>query len=101
VNDARHLVDFLAGAVALTYLVAGSWFLRFWRKTRDRLFLSFALAFWLLTLNQVLVSLLGENDERSGYAYVLRVAGFLLILLAIVDKNVSGRRGSAKQDSAG
>ena len=88
----RHLVDFLAGAVALTYLVSGAYFLRFWRKTGDRLFLSFAVAFWLFTLNQVLVSLLGELDERSGYAYVLRVLGFVLLLFAIVDKNVFIRK---------
>jgi hypothetical protein len=88
------MLDFLSGAVALAYLVAGVYFLRFRRITRDRLFLSFALAFWLLALNQAIVALLGANDERTGYAYLLRVLGFGLILAAIVRKNLSRRRGS-------
>ena len=83
------LLDFLSGAAALAYLVAGMYFLRFWRVTRDRLFLSFAFAFWLLALNQAIATLLGATDERTGYTYLLRVLGFGLILCAIVRKNVS------------
>ena len=88
------LIHFLAGAVACAYAIAGGYFLRFWARTRDRLFLSFSWAFFLLALNQALVTLLGDLDERVGYAYVLRVVGFLLILVAIVQKNVTsgGRR---------
>ncbi len=82
------MIEFLAGAVTLAYVVSGAYFLRFWRKTRDRLFLNFAFAFWLLAINQTVVSTLGAADERSGYAYILRVLGFTLILLAIVDKNL-------------
>lgn len=82
------VIDFLSGAAALSYLLAGAYFLRFWKRTRDGLFLSFALAFWLLSLNQTLVSVLGVEDERTGYAYVLRVVGFGIILHAIIRKNV-------------
>jgi len=85
------IIEFLSGAVALAYFLAGVYFLRFWRKTRDPLFMSFALAFWLLTVNQTIVSLLGVLDERTGYVYVLRVVGFLLILHAIVRKNLVRR----------
>jgi hypothetical protein len=86
------LIDFLSGAAALAYMVAGVYFLRFWRRTRDGLFLSFAMAFWLLSLNQTIVSILGVADERTGYSYVLRVLGFACILYAIVRKNTSGKR---------
>ena len=86
------LVDFLAGAVTLGYLVAAGFFLRFWRRTSDRLFLAFAAAFALLSLNQALAAFLGAGDELTPYTYVLRVLGFVLILCAIVDKNVSIRR---------
>ena len=89
--NGSSLIDFLSGAVALAYLVAGVYFLRFWRKTRDHLFLSFALAFWLLTLNQALAAAFGAGDERTGWTYLLRVIGFLLILAAIVHKNLSRR----------
>src|SRR5262245_60048104 len=37
---------------------AGLFFFRFWRDTRDRLFLLFGTAFWLLSLTWVLLALL-------------------------------------------
>jgi hypothetical protein len=86
------VIEFLSGAVTFGFVVAGLFFLRFWRRTRDRLFLAFATAFMLLALNQALAQWLGAADERVGYTYVLRVIGFLLILAAIVDKNVHRRR---------
>jgi hypothetical protein len=89
------VIDFLAGAVTLGYAVAAVFFLRFWRKTADRLFMSFGLAFVLLAVNQVLAAILEAGDERTPYVYSLRVLGFLLILWAIVDKNLSGRRKDA------
>jgi peptidoglycan/LPS O-acetylase OafA/YrhL len=85
----QTLTDFLGGAVSLAYLVAGLHFLRFWRKTGDRLFLHFAIAFGLFMLNQVVVSLSLAPTDQTRYAYVLRVIGFLLILVAIVGKNTS------------
>ena len=53
-----------------------------------------AVAFALLAINQLLATFLGAGDELTPYTYVLRVLGFLLILLAIVDKNVFNRRGT-------
>lgn len=85
------VADFLAGALTAGFLVAGLLFLRFWRRTHDRLFLAFAAAFTLLALNQLIAALLGAGDERTPYTYALRVLGFVLILFAIVDKNVAAR----------
>ncbi|MGH8670110.1 MAG: DUF5985 family protein [Burkholderiales bacterium] len=82
------MIDFLAGATALGYALATVFFLRFWRATRDRLFLAFATAFALLAANQVLAALIEAGDERTPFVYSLRVLGFLLILAAIVDKNL-------------
>ena len=86
------MIDFLSGAVTLAYILASTYFVHFWRRTADRLFLAFALAFALLALNQLAVFVMGVDDERYNYAYVLRVLGFVLILLAIVDKNVFARK---------
>ena len=72
--------------------VAAVFFLRFWRKTRDRLFLAFGVAFGLLSANQMLATAIGAGDENVVFAYILRVLGFVLILAAIVDKNLSTRR---------
>lgn len=88
------MIDFLAGAVTLAHIVSAVYFLRFWRRTADRLFLSFALAFGLLALNQIAVAVFGAADERTNYAYILRVLGFVIILVAIVDKNLFALRKS-------
>ncbi len=85
------MIEFMSGAVTMGYLVAAGFFARFWRQTADRLFLAFAAAFVLLALNQGLAQWIGAADERVGYTYLLRVLGFVLILAAIVDKNL--RRG--------
>jgi hypothetical protein len=86
------MIDFLAGAVTLGYLVAAGFFLCFWRKTADRLFLAFAAAFALFALNQGLGFALTVVSEPWSLIYALRVLGFIVILVAIVDKNFhSGR----------
>jgi uncharacterized membrane protein YidH (DUF202 family) len=86
------MIEFLSGAVTFAYVVAAMYFMQFWQRTSDRLFLAFAIAFALLALNQLTVFVLGVDDERYNYAYILRVLGFVLILLAILDKNFVSRR---------
>ena len=86
------LINYLAGAVTLGFLVSAMFFMRFWRRTGDRLFLAFGAAFALLALNQGLAAFLGASDELTPFTYILRVLGFILILCAIVDKNISIRR---------
>jgi len=81
------MIEFLSGAVTLGFLVAAGFFFSFWRKTADRLFLAFAVAFLLFALNQALGSVLTVVLEPSSLIYGLRVLGFVLILAAIVDKN--------------
>ena len=78
---------FFSGVVAAGFLVSGLFFLRFWRRTRDGLFISFALAFWLLGLGQTLVALTDIPVEERSWIYLIRLAAFLLILFAIFRKN--------------
>ena len=78
---------FISGAVAAGFFVSGLFFLRFWRRTRDALFISFALAFWLLGLGQALVALTDIPVEERSWIYLIRLAAFSLILLAIFRKN--------------
>ena len=85
------MIDFLAGAVTLAYFIASLHFVHFWRRTSDRLFLAFGAAFALLALNQFAIFALAIADERGSHAYVLRVLAFVLILLAVADKNFSRR----------
>jgi hypothetical protein len=82
------MIEFLSGAVTLGYLVAAAFFFSFWRKTSDRLFLAFGAAFILFALNQLLGHALTVVSEPTSLIYVLRILGFALIIVAIVDKNV-------------
>lgn len=85
------MYDFISGMVTMGFVIGGVFFLRFWVKTRESLFGVFALAFWLLALNQGLPLLYGFQREEQSWVYLLRVAGFSLIILSIVQKNM-GRR---------
>lgn len=81
------LYDFLSGAVAFGFLVCGLFFIRYWSRSRDELFLSFALAFGLLGTGQAILALANIPTEERGSLYLFRLAAFLLILLAIYRKN--------------
>ena len=83
------LYDFLSGAVSLGFIVCALFFLRFWRRTRDALFMAFALAFSLLGLGQAILALANIPTEERGSIYLIRLAAFALILIAIVRKNRS------------
>lgn len=83
------LFDFLSGAITLGFLVAGLFFLRFWRKTRDGLFLAFAMSFALLGVGQAVQALANIPQEERSYIYIIRLAAFTLILIAIFRKNRS------------
>lgn len=85
------LFDFLSGAIAFGFLVAGLFFLRFWRKTGDGLFLAFAVAFALLGSGQAIQALANIPQEERGYIFLIRLVAFTLILVAIIRKNRSDR----------
>jgi hypothetical protein len=78
---------FLMGAIAMAWGVAALFFLKFWRETRDRLFLIFAVAFGLLGAARVIMAALEEPQDEHSNLYWLRLAAYLLILIAIIDKN--------------
>jgi len=83
---------FLAGAITMASLIVGLLFLRFFRKSRDRLFAIFAVAFWVLSLHWIGLAIAQPNDETRHYFYLFRLAAFLLILWAIIDKNRASRK---------
>lgn len=84
--------EFSAGLITMGYLIAGLFFFRFWRQTGDQLFVTFGCAFLLFSLNQALVTLSGLPHEESSWLYLLRLAGFGLIIVAVVRKNTHTSR---------
>ena len=84
-------MQFIAGAITMGHAIAGLFFLRFWVRARDKLFLSFAVAFWLMALNQALLVLSTDPREEHVWIYLIRLAAFIMIIFAILRKNIGPR----------
>jgi hypothetical protein len=80
--------DFLSGMITMGFLVSAAFFLRFWTRTKDKLFATFALAFFLLALSQALTSVLNLPLEERSWIYLLRFGAFSLLIVAILRKNL-------------
>lgn len=81
------LFGFLSGAVTMGFFIAGLFFFRFLKKTGDSLFLAFGLAFFLLGIGQAILAFADVPDEYRSWLYLIRLAAFMLILIAIWRKN--------------
>jgi hypothetical protein len=79
--------SFLLGIIVTCSLTAGMFFLKFWRRTRDPLFLAFSLAFTIEGLNRTAILFLDHPNEGSPAIYLVRLFAFLIILAAILWKN--------------
>jgi peptidoglycan/LPS O-acetylase OafA/YrhL len=86
-SNASVLNLLVSGAITMGYVVAALFFLRFWRQSRDRLFLLFSAAFLVLAGQRLALALTTQNNESPLFLYVVRLFAFLLILVAIIDKN--------------
>ena len=80
-------VPFFYGAVAMGCVIVGIFFLRFWQRSRDRLFLRFATAFWILACSYSLLGLVAFATEFRVYVFVVRLLAFSTILYGIIEKN--------------
>lgn len=84
---------FFAGAACMGFFAIVLFFLRFWRSTRDPLFLFFAAAFFLMLMERLVRSTFSLTNDWAPAVYLLRLAAFVLILVAIYFKNRNGRDG--------
>jgi hypothetical protein len=78
--------EMLIGAIALGSFVAGLFFFRYWRSTRDTFFLFFSLSFWIEAANRIAFGLLFASEFEPVF-YLLRVLAYGLIVVAILQKN--------------
>lgn len=85
------LVIALTGAVAMAFLIAALFFLRFWVRTRDVFFALFAAAFAIYGVSQFALGW-GRTSEFEPLFYIPRVLTFALIVLAVAFKNRVGQR---------
>jgi len=78
---------FLLGIIVTASLVASAYFFKFWRQTRDPLFLGFSAAFLIEGINRSCFLFVESPESGSVTLYTVRLASYLLILLAIANKN--------------
>lgn len=79
--------QFLDGAATISQLVIALFFVRFWKRTSDRLFLFFAGAFVFLMIERIVRAVMAAQTEWAPYIYTIRLVAFVLIIVAVVDKN--------------
>jgi len=79
---------FLSGMTAAGFLIAALFFFKFWRRTRDSLFANFGISFILFALGQAGSLVFDAPHDDKTWIYLLRLAGFILLLIAIVGKNL-------------
>jgi hypothetical protein len=80
---------FLSGAIMMALWTIGFFFFRFWKRTRDRFFFTFATAFWVMAVERIVLALVDPAHEMRPFIYMIRLVAFMLIIVAIVDKNRS------------
>ena len=79
--------EMVIGGIGTASFIAGIFFLRFWKASRDRFFLLFATAFWLEGAHRLVIFHWAGTDEASPFYYLIRLVAYGLIIIAIVDKN--------------
>jgi predicted permease len=87
--------DFVSGCITTMCIFVALFQLRFWARTRDRLFLFFTVAFTLMALNRIGLSIVADESETRTYFYVVRLVAFVLIIVGIWDKNKRARPGAS------
>lgn len=81
--------QFLWGALSALSLVAAAFFLKFWKRTGDRLFVAFAAGFGILAVHWATLGFFNPAHEGRAYWYLPRFAAFALIVWGVVVKNRS------------
>jgi hypothetical protein len=81
------LEGFLLGIIVTASLTAAAFFVKFWRRTGDPLFLAFGAAFAIEGLNRTAFLFLDHPNEGRPAIYLVRLSAFLIIAVAILAKN--------------
>jgi uncharacterized membrane protein HdeD (DUF308 family) len=85
------MLNFFSGMAAGGFLIAALFFFRFWRKIKDSLFCYFGIAFVLFAIAQTASLYIDAPQDDRTWIYLLRLAGFILLLIAIIGKNMGKR----------
>lgn len=91
-----NYVIFLAGVSGAAFAFSGLFFLKLWRAARDSFFAYFAIACGLLALERLVALFVSgalsyssnSLPESESWIYLIRLLAFLMILIAIISKNM-------------
>jgi hypothetical protein len=84
--------ELLSGSVAMGSMTIALVFLRFWRDSRDRFFLYFALSFAVQAGHRIYATLSGMGpSEDHALHYAIRLIAYGLIIWAVMEKNLRAR----------
>lgn len=86
------MYQLITGMLMILSLVAALFFTMSWRRSGDRFFLIFACAFTLLGIERLILGILNLPESPLLSIYIVRLIAFLLIIIAIVDKNRTSLR---------
>ena len=78
---------FLLGFITASSLAATVFFFRFFRSSRDPLFIAFAIFFLLQAFHESWVARLPQPNEASPWLYLVRLVAVIGVLFAILWKN--------------
>lgn len=81
------LLSLVSGVLAALYLTVALFFTKFYRRTRDALFVYFAVAFVLLAAEKLAVVVVPDWFPEPPWLFIVRLAAFLAIAAGIWDKN--------------
>ena len=90
--------EVLLGATAMGCVCVAMFFFRFWRRSGDTLHMLFAASFGLQAGQRLMVAAFEVPGEASPVLYLPRLLAYLLIIAAIVGKNL-GRPGRPASDA--
>jgi hypothetical protein len=88
------MVDFLQGCIFIAHIVIILHFIKFWLRTRDRLFLLFGLMFGLLALHRILRFAIPVFSDNDWPIYTLRFVAYMFPILGIIGKTFPKRKKS-------
>lgn len=83
--------EYLWGMLTMATLMAAFFFLRYWRVSRDRLFLFLSFAFVSLSASRFALAMIKPSYEHRQVVYLLRLLAFAVIMIGIADKNRRSR----------
>lgn len=80
---------FLLGYIASASVAVALFFLRFWKETRDFLFMAFAVFFIVQGLTRAFVLSAENPNQVIDWVFALRLLAVLVVISAILRKNSS------------